>query len=407
LSKIDGFKNLTFKKKFTKIPFDQKRRTLVNKTYRVSLSETQATMLQKSIKTKNLSTKEFINMQILLLASQGKKDAIIAETTGRSISTVERTRKHFVQGGTDTSLAPAKNQRKGRPPKLNAAAKEFIVQLIQKSPPVGYARWTGALIRKTLINQGVVKSISLSTIYRCLKSRKIRLNQRKTWCISKFDEKFVAQAKIVIETYHRPYNSDNPVVCFDEKSYELKENVRKPLPPRPGRALREDNEWRRHGTVNIFMFCEPKRGMRHVKVTKRRTKLDFARCMKQLTDVFYPKASKITVVLDNLNTHTKKAIIDTYGPEIGQQIADRLEFVHTPVHGSWLNMAEIELSVLSSQSLKRRIPCKIMLNKEIRAWNKDRNKSRTPINWKYTIEQLNELFEKIRLKQSEASTRQN
>jgi transposase len=379
----------------------------VNKAYRVFLSQTQAALLQKSIKIKHLSTKIFVSIQILLLSAQGEKDTIIAETTGRSVSTIERARKKFVRDGIDVVLKPVQYRRRGRQLKLNAAAQEFIVQLIQKSPPIGYARWTGKLIRQTLIDKGIVKSVSLSTIYRCLRSRKIKLNQRKTWCLSKIDEKFVSQGKIVIETYHRSYNPDNPVICFDEKSYELKEDVRQPLPPRPGKPMREDNEWRRHGTTNIFMFCEPKKGWRHVKITKRRTKVDFARCMKQLTHVFYPRASKITIVLDNLNTHTKQAIIDVYGPHLGQEIADKLEFVHTPIHGSWLNMAEIELSVLSTQSLKRRIPSRIMLNKEIRAWNKNRNKAKTPINWRYTIEELNELFEKIRAKQSETSTRQS
>ena len=221
------------------------------------------------------------------------------------------------------------------------------------------------------------------------------------------DAEFLKKGKKVIETYSLPYDSKRPVICFDEKSYELKGDARAPLPVEPGKPIREDYEWTRHGTVNIFLFCEPKTGWRHVKVTKRRTKNDFARCMKQLVDVFYPNAIKITVVLDNLNTHTKQAIIDFYGEAEGNRILRKLKFVKTPVHASWLNMAEIELSALSSQSLDRRIPTKKMLNAEIRAWNKARNKEKKPINWTYTVEELNSLFEKIQAKQSSQPTHQN
>lgn len=377
----------------------------MNKTYHVSLTETQAIFIRNSTKKGVLSTKKFTRMQILWLSSKGISDPQIAIATSSSISTIERTRKSFVTKGFEAALGQKK--RRGRPPKLTAAGQELIVQLIKEQPPIGYARWTGTLIRLKIIGLGIVKSISLSTIYRFLRARKIKLHQRKKWCLSKIDEKFLERGKIVLETYHRPYDKNHPVICFDEKSYELKSHVREPLPAAPGKPRREDNEWKRHGTVNIFMFCEPQKGWRHVKITKRRTKKDFARCMKQITDVFYPKVEKITVVFDNLNTHTKQAIIDFYGEKEGGRIVDKLEFVYTPLHGSWLNMAEIELSVLSSQSLDRRIPHKKILNKEIRSWNKDRNRAFTPINWKYTVQDLYDLFEKIKSKQNQESTRQN
>jgi len=376
----------------------------VNKIYQVSLTETQTILLQNSTKKGILSTKKMTRVQTLLLASQGMPDSKIAVATGRSIPTIERTRKSFALNGLEIALEQKK--RRGRPPKLDGAAQELMMKLVQETPPIGYARWTGRLVRQRLIELGVVESVSLSTIYRYLKAKKIKLNQRKTWCISKIDEKFIDQGKIVIETYDKPYDSKFPVVCFDEKSYELKSHVRQPLPPKPGKPMREDNEWKRHGTVNIFMFCEPLKGWRKVKITRRRTKIDFARCMKQLTKI-YSKAIKIIVVLDNLNTHTKQAIIDFYGPKAGAKIAAKIEFVKTPIHGSWLNMAEIELSTLSTQSLARRIPDKKTLNKEVRAWNKDRNKAAAGINWTYSVEDLNRLFEKIRAKQVQAPTHQN
>jgi transposase len=377
----------------------------VNKAYRVSLTETQTTQLQNLIKKGVLSTLCCAHAQILLLSSRGTSDTGISMATGRSIATVERTRKAYVTSGLDKLIK--RKKRPGQPAKLDAAAQELMVKFIQERPPSGYARWTGKLVQNKLILLGIVSSISLSTIYRHLRVKKIKLNQRKTWCISKIDEKFVQQGKVVLETYNKAYDSSFPVICFDEKSYELQAHVREPLPVKPGKPAREDNEWKRRGTANIFMFCEPLKGWRHVKITKRRTKKDFAKCMKQLTDWFYPQATKIIVVLDNLNTHTKEAILGFFGPEEGQRICDKIEFIKTPVHGSWLNMAEIELSVLSNQCLARRIPDQKILSKETHIWNRDRNDLAVPIKWTYTVQQLDDLFEKIKQKRLALSTPQN
>lgn len=377
----------------------------MNKMYHVSLTETQAILLQDLTKKKELSTNKKLRIEALRLLGHGLKDNQVAIAIGRSIPTIERVRKTFVLDGFDAVILHKKPR--GRPLKLGAAGQELMIKFAQEEPPSGYARWTSKLLQKKLIHEGIVTSISVSTICRYLRVRRIKLHRKKIWCISKIDEKFVERAKVVIETYNRPYNKDNPVVCFDEKSYELKSDVRKPLPVSPGKPRREDNEWKRHGTVNIFMCCEPLRGSRYVKVTKRRTKKDFAKCMKTLVDKVYKHAEKITVVLDNLNTHTKKALTDSYGKDEGERIFKKLEFVKTPVHGSWLNMAEIELSALSTQSLARRIPSKAMLRREIRSWSRDRNTAKTPIKWTYSVEELYRLFEKIKAKQLPSPTHQN
>ena len=188
----------------------------------------------------------------------------------------------------------------------------------------------------------------------------------------------------VLDLYRRPYNRKEPVVCLDETSKQLIGEKRRPLPMQPGQPQRYDTEYERHGTYNLFMFFEPLANWRHVEVTDQRTKIDFAYCMKALVDDFYPDADLIHVVLDNLNTHKLAALYDAFPAEEAHRIAQRLQLHYTPKHGSWLNMAEIELSILSRQTLATRIEDKATLICEAQAWQKDRNESGATIDWQFT-----------------------
>jgi hypothetical protein len=188
----------------------------------------------------------------------------------------------------------------------------------------------------------------------------------------------------VLELYHQAYDPLRPVVCFDEGTKQLIGETRTPLPVRPGDPLRYDYEYERHGTCNLFMFFAPLSAWRHVKVTDRRTLIDFAHCMKDLVDDFFPNAEVIRVVLDNLNTHKLAALYEAFEPAEARRILERLEFHFTPKHGSWLNMAEIELNVLSSQCLDRRIPDKMLLVTEVEAWEVQRNQQAATVNWQFT-----------------------
>jgi len=187
-----------------------------------------------------------------------------------------------------------------------------------------------------------------------------------------------------LDIYHRPYDPQAPIICFDETSKQLIAETRTPLPLSPGEVQRYDTEYERKGTANLFMFFEALGNWRHVKVTNRRTKLDFAHCMKDLSDVHYPDASIIHVVLDNLNTHTLAALYDAFPAPEAHRIAQRLQFHHTPKHGSWLNMAEIEFSALFCQALNKRIPDQEILKKEVLAWETNRNINSRTIDWKFT-----------------------
>jgi transposase len=189
----------------------------------------------------------------------------------------------------------------------------------------------------------------------------------------------------VLEVYTRLYDERFPQVCLDEKSKQLLADVREPVPAGKGRPGRQDYEYERKGTANLFIVCEPLRGWRHVSVTERRTKIDWAHCMKELVDVHYPRAERIVVVMDNLNTHTPAALYEAFDPAEARRLCARLEIHYTPKHGSWLNMAEIELSMLARQCLGgRRIPDRGTLAGEVAAWEAERNAAESSIDWRFT-----------------------
>lgn len=196
---------------------------------------------------------------------------------------------------------------------------------------------------------------------------------------------FVCAMEDVLEVYQRPYNANRPVVCFDEQSKQLTKETRQSTPAAPGRPARIDYEYERNGTANLFLWFEPLAGRRHVKVTDRRTTLDFAEVIRELVNS-YPTAHKIVLVMDNLNTHKPASFYDAFPPHEARRLMDRLEIHYTPKHGSWLNMAETELSVLTKQCLNRRIPDKATLATEIAAWESVRNNTNCRVDWQFTTE---------------------
>lgn len=190
----------------------------------------------------------------------------------------------------------------------------------------------------------------------------------------------------VLDLYHQPHYPDWPFVCFDETSKQLVAETRTARPTVPGQVARYDYEYERRGVRNLFLFLDPLAGWRHVKVTNRRTKVDWAQCMKELVDELYPNAKRIRVVLDNLNTHKPAALYEVFEPQEAKRLLDKLEFHYTPKHGSWLNMAEIEFSVLFRQCLDRRIPDAETLESEIAAWQDDRNARESAVNWRFSTD---------------------
>ncbi len=196
---------------------------------------------------------------------------------------------------------------------------------------------------------------------------------------------FVWRMEDVLDLYAKPYDARRPVVCFDEQPRQLVEEVRTPLPRAPGRPERVDYEYRRRGTANLFLLFEPLAGWRHIEVTERRTSAEFAQQMRALVDVHYPEAERIAVVLDNLSTHSPAALYQTFPPAEARRLLGRLEFRYTPKHGSWLNMAELEFSVLGRQCLDRRLPDRETLQRESAAWEAARNAARATVQWRFTV----------------------
>jgi hypothetical protein len=204
------------------------------------------------------------------------------------------------------------------------------------------------------------------------------------WCLPGAPSaEFVCAMEDVLEVYQRPYDPVRPQVCVDETSKQLTQEVRVPLPVKPGQVQIYDHEYRRNGVANLFMVVEPLTGACRVKVTDQHTRADWAVLMRELVDVYYPTAEKIVLVMDNLNTHGKASLYEAFAPAEAKRIADKLEIHHTPKHGSWLDMAEMQLSVLSRQCLDRRIPDRESLEQEVAAWQ--RNHQSKPIAWRFTM----------------------
>lgn len=194
----------------------------------------------------------------------------------------------------------------------------------------------------------------------------------------------------ILDLYEQPWNPDYPLVGLDEKLYQLIEHGLSPLPTKPGKVKKEDYTYERNGTCNLFMMVAPKARWRHVKVTDQRTAKDYAQCIKELVDIHFPNAKQIRIVQDNLNTHIGGSLYETFPPEEARRLLRKIEFHYTPKHASWLNMAEIELAVLGKQCINRRIGERDILDREISAWENERNQNREIINWQFTTKKARE-----------------
>jgi uncharacterized small protein (DUF1192 family) len=195
---------------------------------------------------------------------------------------------------------------------------------------------------------------------------------------------FVAAMEDILEVYQRPYDRQRPLVCLDESSKQLIAETRVPIAAKPGQPGRHDYEYRRNGTANLFMMFAPLEGWRHVKVTDRHTAVDYAQVLKELSDTHFPGSAKIVLVQDNLNTHKPASLYEAFPPAEARRLVERFEWHYTPKHGSWLDMAESELGVLSSQCLDRRIPDQQVLKEEVEAWEADRNRKHAKADWQFT-----------------------
>ncbi len=323
----------------------------MNVRYRVELSQAEHGSLTALLSGGKHSARKLKRAQILLAADAGAPDEEIATGVGVGGSTVYRTKRHFVLGNLEAALS--EQPRPGADRKLSGKQEALLVATACSKPPVGRARWTLELLADEMVRLTEHDSISRETVRRRLAENHLKPWRKDMWCIPQVDGEYVARMEDVLDLY-----AEAP----------------------------DPNEYKRNGTANLFVFLDVHRPWRKVKVTNSRAAVDFADCMRELTDVLFPEAERIRVVMDNLSTHSAGALYQAFPAGEARRMLRQLEFHYVPKHASWLNMVEIEIGVLRSQCLDRRIATKEELVSEIAAWERQRNASGARITWMFTTE---------------------
>src|SRR6267154_1273668 len=300
----------------------------MNVRYRVELSQAERCELTAMLSKGKRAARKLKRAQILLAADAGCGDVEIARTVAVSGSTVYRTKRRFVEGNLERALS--EEPRPGAERKLTGKEEALLVATACASPPEGRARWTLELLAGAMVKLTEHKSLSHETVRRRLAENGLKPWRKDMWCIPKVDGEYVARMEDVLDLYAEAPNPKRPVVCFDESPVQLIGEVRQPIPAEPGQLERYDYEYRRNGTVNLFVCIDVHRPWRKVKVTERRAAEDYAQCMRELTDVHYPDAECIRVVQDNLSTHSPGALYEAFAPAEARRILRRLEFHYTP-----------------------------------------------------------------------------
>ena len=352
--------------------------------YIVELSESERSELEAFVRSGSTLVRKVKRAQILLAADAGYMDKDIASLLSTSTSTIYRAKKRLVEGGIERALND--ESRPGGSRKLTGKDEALLVAIACSDPPSGRAHWTLELLADAFVRLSEHASVSRETVRRRLKEKALKPWLEKMWCIPNVDTEFVARMEEVLELYEEEPADDEPVVSFDESPIQLIAETRTPARALPGKPGRIDYEYRRNGTANLFLFVDAHHPWRHVKVTDHRTCADFAECMRDLVDLHYPDARRIHVVLDNLSSHSAAALYKTFPAPEARRILRKLHFHFVPKHASWLNMVEIEIGVLKGQCLSRRIGDRKTLEREVAAWETQRNSSGARIKWMFTVE---------------------
>ncbi len=360
------------------------------KKYIVTLSDTEREKLNALIHSGKHPAQKLLKARILLKADtsdggEGWSDSEIAAALETSVATVARTRQRLVEegvgGGPDSQafgeFGEAADLRWGGRGQVNRVG---LFQTAGRPRTLDIAT-VGRGGRRTEDRRTGQRQHDRADA----EKNTLKPHLKQQWVIPPdANAAFVAAMEDVLEVYQRPYDRQRPLVCLDETSKQLIAETRVPIAAKPGRPGRHDYEYRRNGTANLFMMFAPLEGWRHVKVTDRHTAMDYAQVLKELSDTHFPGSAKIVLVQDNLNTHKPASLYEAFPPAEARRLVERFEWHYTPKHGSWLDMAESELSVLSSQCLDRRIPDQRVLKDEVEAWEADRNRKHAKANWQFT-----------------------
>ena len=332
----------------------------------------------------------------------GWSDVKIAEAFNCRVQTVENLRKRLVTEGFELAPNGKKRQEPPTPPKLDGEAEAKLIAMRLGKPPVGYGHWTLQLLADERVALEVVDSISHETVRKTLRKNGMTKRKIEYWVIPpQQDAEFVACMEEVLETYAEAYDPKHPVLCMDEQPVQLLKETRVPIAATKKHGKRVDYEYERNGTASIFMFAEPLSGFRQATARERRTKADWAIEVAQRLDTRYADCEYVTLVCDNLNTHTKGAFYEAFEPDLARAYLKRIKFCYTPKHGSWLNVAECELSCLTSQCMSgRRIGELTELQTEIAVWSDKTNAKQRGVDWQFRIEnarvKLKRLYPKIK-----------
>ena len=361
------------------------------KKYRIRLTTDEQQELNALVSRGRAAAYKQTHARILLMSDEsrsdgGMKDADITSALGVGQSTVERIRKRCVEEGVESALN-RKKQLCRRQKRLDGEGEARLIAMACGEPPEGRASWTLKLLADQLVECEIVETISTETVRQALKKNELKPWLKQSWCIPPGQSaEFVCAMEDVLEVYQRPYDGNEVLVCMDETSKQQVKETRVPRPAAPGLSAAYDYEYERNGVSSLFMLFAPLDGWRRLEVRERRTKVDWAHVIKKLVDEDYPDRDRIVLVMDNLNTHKLSSLYVAFEPSEARRIAERLEIHYTPKHGSWLNMAEIEIGVLARQCLDRRIANQDILRGEVNAWQNQRNRDVIRVDWRFTTE---------------------
>ncbi|MCP4148739.1 MAG: IS630 family transposase [bacterium] len=373
--------------------------------YRVTLTKEERNDLE-AISTKGKrAARTVLYARALLLLDAGEYGpkwivAKVAEALGTTPRSLEHLKKKFIEEGIPAAIGRKKRVTPPRAIKFGGEFEAKLLALACSEAPEGRERWTIRLLAEKMVELKMVPDVSPMTVCNTFKKNELKPHLRKYWKIPPDQNAcFVAAMEDVLEVYMRHYDPSFPVVCMDESSVQLIGEVQVPIPAAPGHPVLMDDEYVRNGVASIFMEVEPLGGKRKVAITERRTRIDWARFVKEMLENRYADAEKVVLVMDNLNTHNTASLYAAFPPEEAKHLADRLEIHHTPKHGSWLNIAEIELSVLKRQCLSGRIDCIEKMRAKVAAWNLDRNNRQNKIDWQFRTDdarvKLKRLYPKL------------
>ena len=373
------------------------------RNYQVLLTPEEISILNDVRKNGHSSARTIMHANILLNTNDSfpdkkKSNRELAEIFGVTLATVNKIRKTYCEEGLDAALNRKTRLTPECMAKITGDFEAHVIASALSPPPKGYSRWNLRLLAEHCMEKKYIVTISHTAVGTILNTNQLKPHLSKYWCIPKEnDPYFIASMEDILTIYQLPYNPSLPVICMDEKPVQLLDEIRerisaRPLEydpetelPHPGAVQKIDSEYVRMGTSSIFMFTEPLGGWRHTEALEHRTMGDFAKMMQKISEIYYPDVSKVILVADNLNTHCHASFYTAFPPETALKLMQKFEFHYTPKHGSWLNIAETELSSMSMQCLgNQRIPKIQELNERLADWERDRNQRQKGVNWQFT-----------------------